>query len=58
MMHLNEFKNSISLHREMEQTLLYVYIYVWIFENGLEKFNSRSKRAFFSRQKLSPKSTI
>ena len=37
---------------------IYIYIYVWIFENGVEKFNSRFKRAFFSRQKLSPKSTI
>ena len=33
-------------------------IYVWIYENGVEKLNSRLKRAFFSRQKLSPKSTI
>ena len=24
-----------------------MYIYVWIYENGVEKFNSRPKRAFF-----------
>ena len=33
-------------------------IYVWIYENGVKNLNSRIKRAFFSRQKLSPKSTI
>ena len=33
-------------------------VYIGVHENGVEKFNSRSKRAFFSRQKLSPKSTI
>ena len=33
-------------------------IYVWIYENGAKKLNSSPERAFFSRQKLSSKSTI
>ena len=32
--------------------------YVWIYENGAKELKSRPKRAFFSRQKLSPKVTI
>ena len=30
-------------------------MYVWIYENGAKKLKSCFKRAFFSRQKLSPK---
>ena len=33
-------------------------IYVWIYENGAKELKSRPKRAFFSRQKLCPKSMI
>ena len=34
------------------------YTYVWIYENGAKELKWRPKLAFFSRQKLSPKSTI
>ena len=46
------------LHIFIRSSNKWSLIYVWIYENGVEKLNSRLKRAFFSRQKLSPKSTI
>ena len=33
-------------------------IYVWIYENEAKGLTSRTKRAFFSRQKLSQKGSI
>ena len=38
--------------------IIAISIYVSTYENGAKELNSRPKRAFFSRQKLSPKSTI
>ena len=39
--------------------LLYLLnIYVWIYENKAKRLISRTKQAFFPRQRLSPEATI